>query len=242
MNTTAAIPREPPEGSLAAAEYVLGVLDQASRRMALARIAREPAFARDVALWEARFAPLLDEIAPVPPPFALWPRIRAAAGIAGPAPQTKNSAPSRWQSLRLWRWLAAGGFALAAASLAALFLATSQLAPPRAVPMVATLATSSGTPAFVASIDASGTLVVLPITVDVPPDRVAELWLIPPGDVPHSLGLLDAQHARRMSVPPNLRAAFAARVVVAVSLEPPGGAPHGKPTGPVIATGQIALL
>src|SRR6476646_8290419 len=106
MNVSAADgPREPPEGSLAAAEFVLGVLDNASHRAAQTRSEREPAFARDVALWQSRLAPLLNEIAPVPPPFAVWPRIRSAVGI-----RTDGAAAPRvslWQSLPLWRWLSA---------------------------------------------------------------------------------------------------------------------------------------
>jgi len=242
MNVSAAdVPREPPEGSLTAAEFVLGVLDNATHRAVQTRSEREPAFARDVALWQSRLAPLLNEIAPVPPPFAVWPRIRSAVGIRAHGAAARRV--SLWQSLPLWRWLSASGFALAAASLAALFVATSQTPLPGVVqPMAATLASDIGQAVFVGSIDAQGNFVVLPVAVNIPADRVAELWLIPPGDAPHALGLLDAQHASRVLVPYALRAALTSKAIVAVSLEQPGGAPAGKPTGPIIAKGLIALL
>ncbi|MGH8122644.1 MAG: anti-sigma factor domain-containing protein, partial [Rudaea sp.] len=152
-----------------------------------------------------------------------------------------------WQSLRFWRWLSAGAFAAAAASLFALFFAAHAPQPiPAPQPgreLVATMAQDDGKALFVATIDAqSGKLVVLPISVTIPAGRVAELWLIPPGDVPHSLGLLDAQHAQPVSVPANLRAALGPKAIVAVTVEPPGGAPGGKPSGPIIAKGEIALL
>ncbi|MBS0516113.1 MAG: anti-sigma factor [Proteobacteria bacterium] len=244
MNTTSNdLPRDPPEGALGAAEYVLGLLDAAGHRAAHARLQRDAAFAREVSAWTARFAPLLEEIAAVPVALAVWPRIQVAAGLAAKPESTRTPAPSFWHNLGLWRWLTAAGFATAAASLATLFLAAPHLPPRNAAAMVATMARDDGTAAFVASIDAAnGKLVVLPVAAEIPADRVAELWLIPPGDAPHSLGLLDARHAREVIVPAALRGALGAKALVAVSLEPPGGAPAGKPTGPIVAKGEIALL
>ncbi len=252
MNTNASdMFREPPEGALTAAEYVLGVLDAASRRAAQLRLAREPTFASDVAAWQSRLAPLIEEIVPVPAPLSLWPRIATAAGIqnrATPATRAPQSDDGSFlQSLRFWRWLSAGAFTAAAASLAALFFAAHA---PQPIPvpqpgqeLVATMAQDDGKALFVATIDPqSGKLVVLPISVVIPAGRVAELWLIPPGDVPHSLGLLDPQRAQPVSVPANLRAALGPKSIVAVTVEPPGGAPGGKPSGPIIAKGEIALL
>lgn len=244
MNTRADIAGEPPEGALTAAEYALGVLDAGARRAAQARAQRDAAFAADVRAWEGHLAPLLDEIAPVPVPFALWPKIQAATGIAASTPNAAREI-EWWQSLRLWRWLSAAGFTATAASFTALFLATRVPAPVPA-PMqelVATMQQDDGKALFTATIDAaSGKLIVMPLGVSIPADRVVELWLIPPGDKPHSLGLIDAQHAWPVVVPKALRSALAAKALVAVSVEPQGGAPQGQPTGPIIAKGEIALL
>ena len=174
---------EPPEGTLTAAEYVLGVLDPAARRTAAARIEREPAFAAEVAGWESRLVPLLDEVVPVPVPFAVWPRIQAALGMAAPASRADSSLS---QSLGFWRWLSAGGFAAAAASLFALFIATRSppplkidLPPPPAHELVAKMTQDDGKALFVVTIDAnSGKLVIQPLDVNIPADRVAELWII----------------------------------------------------------------
>jgi anti-sigma-K factor RskA len=245
MNTRATdIGGEPPEGALTAAEYVLGVLDATSRRNIDARIQRDASFAAEVFAWEQRFAPLIDEVVPVPAPFALWPRIQAAVGTASASRVSDEAATPFWRRLGLWRSLAAGGFAAAAASLFALFLVMHEPAPrPATRELVATMTRDDGKTLFTATIDAAtGRLVIVPIMVDIPADRVAELWLIPPGDVPHSLGLVDPHHARPIVVPAALRAALGAKALVAVSVEPPGGAPHGQPTGPIIAKGEIALL
>jgi anti-sigma-K factor RskA len=55
-------------GALTAAEYVLGVLDADSRRVAERRLESDPAFAREVLFWESRFAPLAEALPPVTPP------------------------------------------------------------------------------------------------------------------------------------------------------------------------------
>ncbi|GAA0722042.1 anti-sigma factor [Dokdonella soli] len=243
MNTHADNLHEPPERADTAAEYVLGVLDGAERRAAAERIAHDPRFARAVAAWEARLTPLIDEVAPVPPPLALWPRIRAAAGLANadrPAQPTQR--PTLWQNTPFWRWLSAGAFVAAAACLAMVFLAPHP-APPPAMPLVAKLVQDDGKALFLATVDVRhGTLVVQPTSVEIPAGRVPELWLIPPGDRPHSLGILDPARANSMVVSKDLIAALGPRAIIAVTIEPPGGGPGGKPSGPIIAKGEISLL
>jgi len=250
MNTPGG-PAQPdaPDFADTAAEYVLGVLDAHARRAVQARLARDAAFAREVAEWEARLTPLIDEIAPVPAPYALWPRILAAAGIAdagseASAGQRVRPQSGLWHSASFWRWFSAGSLAAAAASLFALFF-LPHVTPtaPRSMPMVAKMVQDDGTTLFLATVDpGQGTLVVQPIMVEIPQGRVPELWLIPPGDTPHSLGLLDPNRANAIAVPKDLLAAFGPRAIVAVTVEPPGGGPGGKPSGPIIAKGEISLL
>ncbi|MEO7433482.1 MAG: anti-sigma factor [Dokdonella sp.] len=252
MNTIADHMQEPPEDIDFAGEYVLGVLGAADRAAAERRIAGDASFAREVADWESRLMPLIDEINPVPPPYALWPRIRAAAGLPAdpraPATQVRAAEPAGfWQSAQIWRWLTAGGFAAAAASLVALFV-VPQIAPPpveapASKPLVAKMVQDDGKSLFLATVDARlGTVVVQPTTVDIPANRVAELWLIPPGDSPHSLGLLDPTRANAVVVPKELIAALGPHALFAVTVEPPGGGPGGKPSGPIIAKGELSLL
>lgn len=235
MNAHAGRLHEPPERAAAAAEYVLGVFGAAERRAAEERIARDAVFAREVAAWERRLLPLIDEIEPVPVPPALWSRIRAAAGLAPDVPPAQS--PTR---PLFWRWLAAGAFAVA---LASLFFVPRLTVPPPVAPMVATLVRDDGEALFLVTVEVRhGTMVVQPTTVEVPAGRVLELWLIPPGDSPHSLGIIDHGKANAVVVPRHLIAASGLRAVVAVTVEPPGGGPGGKPSGPVIAKGELLLL
>jgi anti-sigma-K factor RskA len=243
MNASADTLREPPERADSAAEYVLGVLTAAERRVAENRIAQDPLFAREVAAWETRLMPLIDEIALVPAPFALWPRVRAAVGI-GPEPAAPAATRlTLWQSTPFWRWLSAGAFAAAAASFIAWYLVPRITPSPEPPPLVAKMVQDDGKALFLATVDARhGTMVVQPTTVEIPQGRVAELWLIPPGDSPHSLGLLDPLKANSVVVPRDLVVALEPHAVVAVTVEPPGGGPGGKPSGPIIAKGEISLL
>jgi anti-sigma-K factor RskA len=61
-----------------------------------------------------------------------------------------------------------------------------------------------------------------------------------PGDgVPRSLGVINRGGETAITLPAALRTVTAAGATLAVSLEPAGGSPTGKPTGPVIAAGKI---
>jgi anti-sigma-K factor RskA len=71
---------------------------------------------------------------------------------------------------------------------------------------------------------------------------VPELWLIPADGKPRSLGLLRADRAVTITIPPNLMGQIVSNAVLAVSLEPLGGSPTGQPTGPVIASGKLTTL
>ncbi len=62
-----------------------------------------------------------------------------------------------------------------------------------------------------------------------------QLWLIPPGKSPISLGLLDNQKATDVA----LNSTISRSSVIAISLEPRGGSPTGQPTGPVLYSGQL---
>ncbi|HEV8693389.1 MAG TPA: anti-sigma factor [Lysobacter sp.] len=241
--------REPPSADVLAGEYVLGVLDAEQRRQAQARIIADPAFAHLVAAWEQRFGSLLDTIEPVAAPAHVWPRIRTRVGWS-PVEGSKHGV---WQSVGFWRGMTA---LAAAAAVAAVFLGRVQQppAPPVTPPVavqpgesaqpVTTLARDDGTPGWLASIDAaSGTVRMVPVPA--PADaqgRVPELWLIPPGEAPRSLGLISIDKTQLVVVPKALLRVLAKGSTLAISLEPPGGAPQGVPTGPIIAKGGIEVI
>jgi anti-sigma-K factor RskA len=223
------------DGSLIAAEYVLGLLGAAERREVERRLSREPAFASEVAFWEQRLAGLADAVAPVSPPERIWSRIETAIGTA---PQRA----SVWQSLSFWRGFAIASATLAAASIAALVYIG--LVPAVRAPLMATLSGNAGQPNFVAAVTASGdSLVIVPAALLTNDPRAFELWLIPTGEArPRALGLIQPGRPIKLQIPSDLAGRLAANATLAVSLEPPGGSPTGQPTGPVIAAGKLSNL
>jgi anti-sigma-K factor RskA len=221
---------------LVAAEYVLGVLGAAERRQAQQRMVHDQAFASEVAFWEERLGALADAVVPVAPPARAWTRIARAIRMRDPS----TARESLWQSLTFWRSFALGSAALAAASIGGLtFIEISPSRPP----LLATLGASNGQPTFIAAINAGGTsLTVVPAALLASDQRAMELWLIPAGDKPRSLGLIEPGRPVRLDVPRDLAARITTDAALAVSMEPPGGSPTGAPTGPVIASGKIASL
>ncbi len=240
---------EPPDDELLAAELVLGVLAAGPRADAQRRCETDPAFAQRVDGWERRFAPWLLDIEPVPAPDRVWPAIRARLGWE----PRDGMRSGLWQSLVFWRTASLlAGLAAVAAILIGRVPAPGPQPPPVAVSPsaaepgakpVTTLAHEDGSPGWLASVDRTrGTVLMVPVPSA--PDsqgRVPELWLIPPGQAPRSLGLVSVDKAHTVEVPADLRANLASGSVLAITLEPPGGIPHSAPTGPVIAKGPVRI-
>jgi anti-sigma-K factor RskA len=222
------------EEELLAAEYALGVRTGAERASAEQRISREPGFARAVAAWEERLAPWAGEIAEVTPPPHVWDR------IVGALPPQSPQHAGLWQNLAFWRGVAFASGALAAACVAALIYVGAFTQP--LPPLVAAI-DGGGHHHFVATVDPGrSAIAVVPAAFSADPTRVPELWLIPADGKPRPLGLLRADRAVTIAIPPALAAHAVSNAVLAVSLEPPGGSPTGQPTGPVIATGKLTNL
>jgi anti-sigma-K factor RskA len=225
---------------LTAAEYVLGVLDATQRGAAERRIGRDPAFAREVAFWEERLGGLASAVPEVAPPRRLWTRIDDSLG-----PTVRAGTVGLWRSLSFWRSLAFGASALAAACLAALIYVgayVGAVGTPGA-PLVARLDADGGQAGFVAAVNTGdASLTIVPAALLGQKQKSLELWLIPPGDKPHSLGLIDPGRPVTIKVPKELLTQVNKETVLAVSLEPLGGSPTGQPTGPVIANGKLAQL
>ncbi|MCC4619802.1 anti-sigma factor [Xanthomonas cassavae CFBP 4642] len=187
-----------------------------------------------------------------------------AVPVAAPASTGTPPAPL-WNNLRFWRGASAAGVATAAVCVLALFnLRTAPVQPlPRDTPvlqtpvtppaattppatgiaMTSTLATEDGRPGYVALMDADKhTITVTPLDRTATADKVPELWLITPDGKAHSMGTFDDQRARRAQIPDQLMPMLSNEAILAVTLEPPGGAPGGVATGTVVAKGGISTL
>jgi anti-sigma-K factor RskA len=216
-----------------AGEYALGLLDPAAAAQANARIAADANFAAEVEAWRTRLAPMLDG-ADVPAPANGWNRINAAL------PQETNQDRD---DAGPWKW-ATGFSAIAAALFAALyFMQPSPATPPApSAPLVAALGSDKGNAAITALYDAeSGELLLTPVALDTG-TLYPELWVIPADGKARSLGMMATDKPTQVTVNAELRAYMAQGATLAITPEPAGGAPGGKATGPVIASGKITTI
>jgi|TARA_R100000501_G_scaffold17911_1_gene34744 anti-sigma-K factor RskA len=243
---------------LVAAEFVLGLPDAAEMAQLAARRASDPAFARAVDLWEQRFAPLLDEAAPVDAPDDMWARIATELQGRRAANSDPGDVVTSPGKLRFWR-LYGSAMTAAAAVLVAALLTERQTIPER--PAVApdasapteseltgiepvtlesaTLAPEEGVPVAVITYDAANKrLFVSPVGIPADADTVPQLWFIPGDGVPRSLGTIEAGQ----TVTLQLAEDFDDAATLAISIEPEGGSPTGAPTGPIVGTGSLSSL
>jgi anti-sigma-K factor RskA len=185
-------------------------------------------------------------VAPVKPRAQLWRSIAARVGGA--------SSGGLWESIAFWRPFAlfTGGTA------AALFMVVIFTAPPAPVPAAAPVVVRAASKEMGASYlavltDAKTQKAMLVVSAGrtstdlwVKPldpamhvaDRSLELWALPLGAAPKSLGLITAgDKLAALQLPAAADQSLADVPMLAVSLEPRGGSPTGAPTGPVLYTG-----
>jgi anti-sigma-K factor RskA len=143
---------------------------------------------------------------------------------------------SRW---RTWQ-LAAAASLIAVALIVGLIVREQQ--PP--LQTLAVLGTDNAHPLW--RIERRTQLAALTIRVVGPvqrlPGKAYELWALPRGGAPVSLGLLPAGGTYERTLNSAQRAALLAADKVAVSVEPAGGSPTGSPTGPVVIVASLPAL
>jgi anti-sigma-K factor RskA len=223
------IPADPEAREHLAAEYVLGTLEAREAAAVARAIATDADLAARVAAWEERFAPLVALATPEAPPPGLWARIEAALD-----PQPRVPAAPWWRRLAdPWRIGALGATAVAAGLAAFLVLR------PAPEPLMMTvLLTDREQPAWLVQADRGQLRLASLNTRPAPPDRVLELWALPQGaTAPTSLGLIPADG--RITVRPATIRPHPG-MLIEITLEPPGGSPIGRPTGPIQFIGRLA--
>ncbi len=223
-----------------AAEYVLGTLRGRARARFEALMRYDPPLRSLVTDWEDRLAPMAGAGTDIAPPARLWNAL--SQRIAGEARK-----PRWWESLALWRGLAATGAAFA------LVLAIVAGAGPQAelpMSMVAVMNDTQGQPAMTVSWPSMQAVrdpyIRIKVTQKHPtmaPGTTWELWMLPPGEgKPVSLGLITTDVDQVMKLTPEQAARIESAWGIAMSIEPSGGSPIGKPTGPVVMKGPCVKI
>jgi anti-sigma-K factor RskA len=206
-----------------AREYVLGLLPARSR----ARFARVLSFSlgarRAVMTWERNLAPLAAAVRPVEPPESAWTGIETALGLRG-APRSRAAG--------IWPALAAA-LAIVAVLFGGLYFSQQ---PSVERPDYVSVVTDATTPVWLLQ-GFTQTRELRVSTVNpraAPAGRSFELWMLPDGGNPVSLGLLPEMGAGQLSLSAAQLGVLMRTMTLAVSVEPLGGSPTGAPTGPVI--------
>ncbi|MGR3474140.1 MAG: anti-sigma factor [Sulfitobacter sp.] len=230
MSDTPIIPAG--DDDLLAAEVALGLLEGEDRVAARARLLQDRDFSRSVADWQERFVAMTDDIAPVAPPAKLRRTLMSRLFAARQVPLMQ----------RLWLWQVISVAALATVAFLALpVLREAPVQSPGEV-YATRMAAEDSALELLAVMDMSrGDIALRRVSGTAPEGRVLELWAILPDRAPISLGVLPEGEVNRVVLPADL-APEAAQITLAITDEPPGGAPDGAPTGTIMAAGTVAEL
>jgi len=212
---------EPVEPSNQLWQRIESSLDQAGTQAASLAIPQIPA------------TPAISAISAVP-----------ADPVVVPPHRTENvgSNSGWWNSVKLWRALAGGGFA-AAAVLAAV-LATGPSALPNAAPqyLVVLVAPLDKAPGWVIQASSPTQLSLIPLSqVEVPAEKSLQFWT--KGDnwqAPVSLGLV--KPGQTVQIPLDKLPPLQPNQLFELTLEPANGSPTNLPTGPIQFIGRAVKV
>jgi anti-sigma-K factor RskA len=237
-----------------AAEYALGTLRGRARRRLDALAIGNDAVRQAIDSWQRRLDTMAELGRAVEPPGSVWLAIESRLGLASETRGRFESTPPRatpphragerwWDTLGFWRTFSGVAIAVSIISIAIALhaVAPSSTAPGAGEQRVGYVSVlhdgQSNSTLLVTWDDAHSTVTVRRLgDVSAPDGRDLQLWGIPSGSAPVSLGLLPKKGAAAFRVahrPQNYG-------VLAVSVEPAGGSPNPNgPTGPVIFTGKL---
>ena len=211
-----------------AADYAIGLMPATARRRFDALLLDDAALRVELGHWQDALASLTGDLPERPVPDRVWAGIQARI-----EPQVLHVPAKKpfWMNVRL---LAAACAVVLAVCVGVLYQRDNS------AQYNATLVNASQQPALRIQAFADY-LQVEPLTLAaLEPTRALELWAIPAGGKPISLGLVPTAGKGRIQLNQEQQALLTAPVTLAVSLEPQGGSPTGQPTGPVLYQGALA--
>jgi anti-sigma-K factor RskA len=221
-----------------AGEYVAGLMSAGEQESFERRIATDADARRAVADWRERLLALDETATPVTPSDGLWPRIEQAVGSARPVVTGSSGFLSRlWQDVSALRW---ASLASAAAALVLAVLLVAQPFGRNDRPTVVAVLTAPNTSEAGAIVEAfaDGRVRVVPLrAIPVPEGRTLQVWTLWDRQVgPRSVGLMPRAEARDYATSGMPRPVD--QQLYEITLEPAGGSPTGRPTGPILYVGR----
>ncbi len=226
-----------------AVDYVLGMAEGTDLERAERLMATDGLFKALVMTWRETLGEMNRTAPEVPVRHLMWEGVQnALATVPGNAVKPAHAVASNaghlsslWQNLGFWRPAAlAGGLATV---LLAAGLVQEQGKPPAQPVYVAVLQTELGRASAVVNAYADGTVTLVPIeTIGVPEGRILEVWTLQTRERgPVSIGRMG--RARTLKLDLKQLSRPDAGHLFEITVEPPGGSPTGRPTGPILMKG-----
>ncbi|EEB82381.1 anti-sigma factor [Roseobacter sp. GAI101] len=226
-----------------AADYVLGLLPEDESQLFEEILARDSDLAQYVGDLRDRLLPLDLSAAPRDLPEGMVARTRAALEqLDAPSPITtaRKSLPNAAANTPQMPSGRRAGLIAAALVGIAVGFGAGWLRPSPEPLVIAVLLDDQGVPQAVVEDYGNDTATVRFVAeIDVPPDRSLQVWTLPTPEIgATSLGVLDRTAPTRLTFD-HLPGPMAQQLYE-VTLEPAGGSPTGRPTGPIIGKGFAA--
>ncbi len=221
-----------------AGEYVLGTLTESERADVDRRRADEPALDEAIAFWE-RLLSSLDEMTPeVRASEATWLRI-AARTIRAETTMSDAAVVDLSRRVKLWR-AATLVSAIVAIGFGIGFLHQVELRHSEQT-FVAVLQQDAASPAFIVEVNVqSRSMSVRPVAAKPQTGKSYELWLIHDSlGAPKSLGVIADEGFTVRPDLVNYDVGTIESALFAVTLEPQGGSPNGKPSAAPLWSGKL---
>ncbi len=219
-------------------EYAVGTLRAGARRRFEQILRHDDAVRATVERWQ-RYLADLPALQPATAPLPeILCRVEVQLGWREPTPARKALWQRIWQGTGFWRGATAVAAVVAAVAIGLNLRLAQQLRDAPVANAVAVLQDAQAQAAVLVTWDArTGTLSLK--RLDATPlntEQALQLWALPPGGHPQSLGVIGHQRAVRLTVAQPLRQVPA----LAISVEPRGGSPNPQgPTGPVVFKGAL---
>jgi anti-sigma-K factor RskA len=243
---------QPDADDAMAADYVMGLLDDAEYAAAERRIETDDGFARAVSAWRERLADLDSTAEEAPPSPALWQRISDATKIAPidalPSARAALRGATLWNDIKFWRFAGGALAALLFATIMVGALTTSRhlrndliaLAQSKPVYVAVLVNDTTREAGAIVNAFANGRVELVPLRpIEVPPGRTLQVWTLWDRAVgPKSIGITGQSRTLQLnleSLPETVQ-----NQLFEITLEPEGGSPIGRPTGPILFKGNAA--
>ena len=229
-----------------AAHYALGSLRGGARRR-FETLARELPVVRLAAHdWHARLASMTELQTGIAPNPVVWTRLQnliaaeqSQKALALQRARAAVTPSSWWRNLLLWRGVSLIGTAVSVVAVLVGLNLNQQLQTLPRVSYVAVLADDQSAASMLVTFDPLQRKLTLQRVggYQEASDKSLQLWALPPGKGPQSLGVLSHEKLLRLTV---AEAQVNAVPTLAISLEPQGGVPSERgPTGPVLFKGAL---